>query len=355
MKEKMIVWVFFMVLVGLMICLLPFALPPFIKWKMVVFVGGEAIISTVLLYMFFGGLITVGPEERIIVEVLGQFSHIAKPGLAWICPIFMKPRMRVMTWEESLNLYPDGSIVLDFKDDSATPKGARVFLRVKSPDKNYVAIGESAGQEKSGSYRVAYCVEGYKERVVELVTNLIRSTCSKIGLNEALEGEIAGFNLLDGEKIPLERKDDFFETVDGWGVEILRVIIDDFDLSDHTKEARASVQQAARRAEASVSEAKQTVNETAVALIEMFGAVTGKTYEEVQGVICGDDALKEKLFIYLQDLISRKLSLRHGALTDVRANTGNDFSDLAAVISSVLKAPLIPGSNPHHPQAPTTT
>jgi regulator of protease activity HflC (stomatin/prohibitin superfamily) len=341
MKEKAIMYAFFAVLVGLMVCLLPFATPPFVKWKLMVFVVGEAICGTTLLYMFFAGLTTIGQEERAVIEVLSRFSHVDGPGLIWVCPGFMKIRAIIDTWEQAFPLFKDG-IWIDFKDGRAQPTLAMVFLRVKSPATPYDVFSKKKkgrkiyGEMFPGAFRMIYLVNDWAKRAVELTENTVRSYLATLEVDEALEGEKGGFNLLEGGRIPLAERKKLEKALAYWGLEVSKITIGDFNLPEEVMKTRDTVQQAAWKAEAAKAECEEVANETTGTFVHMIAALTGEKPEEVQDRFASSEEMEESGRAFAQDLVCRQLSLRHNALRDVRANTGSALGDLTGLVSGLF-------------------
>lgn len=347
MKEKMIVFAFFAVLIGLMVCLLPFALPPFLKWKLAVFVLGEAILGTVLLAMFFGGLTTLGQEERAIVEVLGAFSHVAGPGLTWICPRFMSIRAVVSTWEQSFQIFNDCNVWIDFVDGRARPKLTVVSVRAMSPDVAYSDNPRDPNSEKlPGAYRTIYLVDNWRDRGVEQTENAVRTYLATIELDKALEKGKAGFDLLAPGRMPKKETKKLRATFARWGLEILKITIGDFDLPTEVLETRDDVQRATWRAEAAKAEMAQVARETTGTYIHMIAHLTGETPEDVQDRFAANEDMEEGGRAFAQELVSRQLSLRHNALRDVRAATGSPLGDTMALASEFFSRRQDPNPQP---------
>lgn len=346
MKERTIVFAFFVVLVGLMILLFPLLLPPFLKWKMVVFVGGEAILGSVLLYVIFAGLGTLDEEERALIQVFGSFSHVAGPGLFWTCPWFMKIRAIISTWEQSFPIFVDADNWIDFSDGRARPKRTAVSVRALSPDTAYPDVpGDPNSSAFPGAYRMVYLVDDWRKRGAEETESTVRAYFATIELDVALEKGKAGFNLLDG-KLPEDEKAKLKAKFALWGLELLGITIGDFDLPKEVLEIRDSVQEAEWKAQAAKAECEQVATETMGTLVHMIASLTGESPDEVQNRFASSDELEGKGFALASDLIVRQLSLRHNALRDVRAATGSPLGDMMALASEFFSRRQEPNPQP---------
>lgn len=272
--------------------------------------------SGVILVFFVSGLRIAHEEERFVVEFLGSFWEIKGPGLIWIFPLLMRIRAIVSVWEQTLILFSQ-PIKVDFKDGSATPKGVRALVRIKNPDTPYSIPGELT--KKTGCYRAIYEVDNWRKKSIELIENATRSYLATLTIDEVLPERKGGYDLLDN-RIPDNEKERIKNTIEKWGISLLNVYITDFDLDESIIKARENVQKKKRESEVAEQEKIIRARETIGSLIQMFAEFTGRKYEEVQGEIKNSPELKEMLSDFARELITRRMSIDGGSLTDIRVN-----------------------------------
>lgn len=343
MKEKLIMAVCLATIVACPMGLVTFS--PLLPEVLLPAAAGVALLE---LCLFLSGLTTIEEEERAVVTVLGAFSHVAGPGLIWVCPGFMRIRAIIGTWEQSMPLFSQ-DIWIDFKDGRAQPKLAQVFVRCLNPDVAYSVPESAGGKALPGAYRMIYLVNDWRAKAVELAENAVRSFFAGLEVDEALEGGKGGFNLLDGDRLPDAEREKLALVLKGWGLEAPRILIGDFNLPKEVMEVRDAVQEAVWKAEASKAEIQQTANETTGTLISMMAGLTGEAPECVQARFKGSDELKAIGLKFSQDLVVRQVSLRHKALTDLRVDTGSEIGDLAGLVSGLFSRRQGPNPQPGNP------
>jgi regulator of protease activity HflC (stomatin/prohibitin superfamily) len=287
--------------------------------------GGICFSVFVLIFIIFGlgGLKTAHHEERFVIEFLGRFFKIKGPGLFWICPFVMKVRAVVSLWEMSLKLFEE-PVKIDFKDGSAIPKGVEAFMKIKSPDNKYIVLGESQegeeGKKFSGVFRAIYFVDNWREKTTELLENAVRSYLATLTIDEALPQRRGGYDLLTQNKIPGQEKKRIKKTLEGWGLDLLRVAVTDFDLDTEVVQARQEVQKRLRQTEVAEFEKIVRSKETIGSLVQMISESTGREYKDIQNEINENPEFRKELTDFAKDMISRSTSLNKGALTDIRVS-----------------------------------
>lgn len=305
-----------------------------------------AIPLAILLFLIVEGLITVPQEKRFVVEILGKNCGTLKPGLQWICPFLMSIKRKDSIWAQAIELFPE-EVKIDFIDGSATPRNVTAIVIVKSPDIPYDVPGipSSTGKPETGIYRLSYFVDdGYLE-ARRLLENATRSYFNGLKLDDALTGGAAGFNLIDG-RMPEDVVDGIQATLATWGLKLLKLIVEDFDLDEGIVEARDAVQRAQRRADAAKYEVLTRAQETIGAYIEMRAQATGKSVSEVQSEIFANPEEKKAVEDFVRKLINHQMSLDKGALTHVCVgDEDNDsFTQFISQIIAVWKSLPSPSS-----------
>jgi len=280
-------------------------------------------IFMVLVVVFgIGGLKAIHQEERAVVEFLGRFYEIKKPGLRWVCPIIMSIRAIVPIWEQTLILFKE-SIKIDFKDGSAVPKGIKAFIRIKDPGTSYKLEGETIG--RAGIFRAIYYINNWRERAVELLENTVRSYLATLTIDEALPERRGGYDLLSENRMPEPEREKIRKTLEMWGLKLERITVTDFDLDPEIVKARNEVQKRKRAVEVAEHEKVVRATETVGSLIQMMAESTGKTPREIQKEIDKDPKLKKRLTSFSEELITRRMSIDAKALTDIRTGGGGNL------------------------------
>lgn len=333
-KMKAVMWTIGIVV--LVIGTTGFICLAFAKWILaIVFLSA----FTVLVVVFgIGGLKIVHQEERMVVEFFGRFYEIKKPGLRWVCPVVMSVRAIVPIWEQILVLFEE-SIKIDFKDGSATPKGVKAFVRIKDPGTSYELKGETIGKE--GIFRAIYYINNWRERAVELLENAVRSYLATLTIDEALPKRRGGYDLLIANRIPKNEKAKIKEALEMWGLKLERITVTDFDLDSEIVKSRNEVQKRKRAVEVAEQEKIVRAQETIGALILMLSESTGKKPEDIRKEIDGDANLKERLRVFIEEVITRRMSIDAGALTDVRTGGGGNLEQSLLRLIAVHK--VLPG------------
>ena len=294
--------------------------------------------------LFLGGLRIIDPEERAIVQVLGRFYKQDGPGLIWVCPGFMRIRAIVGVWEQTLLLFEDASIKIDFPDGSAVPKGVEVFVKIRHPDQPYLisnsVIDEHDSHPRSGIYRVIYRVDNWRKKTVELLENAVRSTFSGLTIDDVLVGGKGGFDLLGRNRMPSAEKNKIKRTLEVWGLDLLRITVTDFDLEPDLVKARGEVQKRKREADAAKHEKIVRAEETVGALIQMLALSQGKNPREIQSEITTNPEMSQRLRDFSEELITRRMSLDGKALTDIRVGGGGDLEQGLMRLIAATKASL---------------
>ncbi len=308
-----------------------------------------------IFFVFFGlkGLKVIHEEERAVVEFFGKFYNIKKPGLVWVCPVVEKIRKTISIWEQSLELFKN-PIKIDFQDGSAAPKGVKGFIRVRKPDTEYLSeeeIKEGKGDEKAqtGVYRIVYYINDYKDKVIEILENAVRSYLATLTIDQALPERRGGYDLLTENRIPEEEKARMKNTLEGWGLDLLRITVTDFDLGPKIVEARDEVQKKLRQTEVAEYEKIIRAKETVGSLIQMLAESTGKEYEEIQKEVESNTELKNTIQSFSKELITRRMSIDGKALTDIRVDGAQGIEKGLLEIMALWKAKVGSGNEGNPP------
>ena len=302
-------------------------------------------------FVFFGlkGLKVIHEEERAVIEFFGKFYGIKKPGLIWVCPIIMKIREKIALWEQTIKLF-ENPIKIDFQDGSAIPKSVEGFIKIRNPDTLYLSeeenrlnkeknkSNEETKKAKTGVYRSVYYVDNWRTKIIEVLENAVRSYLATLTIDEALPKRRGGYNLLDENRIPKEETQIIRNTIEGYGLDLLRVTVTDFDLDPEIVKARNEVQKKLRQTEVAEYEKIIRAKETVGSLIQMLAESTGKKYEEIQEEIATNTELKNTIQSFSKELITRRMSIDGKALTDIRVSGAQGMEKGLLEIVALWKA-----------------
>lgn len=280
------------------------------------------IILALLLLFVLLGLKQVKEEERWVIELFGKYCWTLKPGLKWIFPWIMKVRAIVSIWELTLPLFEE-PIKIDFKDGSATPKGAEVFVKLKNPDIPYSA-GDK--KEETGTYRSVYEIADWIVAAKNLIENALRSFLNGLTIDEAISMARAGYDLVSPRGdvgLPNHEIARIKRALAQWGFELKRITITDFDLEPELVKARGEVQIRQREAEASAYLARGRANETIGTVIESMAKSRGKSPKEIQRLIERDPELQREFINMAKDLITRSMAIDGKSFVDIRVDGAN--------------------------------
>ena len=284
-------------------------------------------------FFFLAGLKKVSEKERKVVELFGKYFTTLKPGLQWILAGAMKIRATIPVYEQEISVFSDQAAELDLKDGTIIPKGAKVFVKLHSPDKEYEA---GDGKSQTGVYRAIYETPVWKEFIEDRIENALRSYLNAFTIDQVLVAAKGGFNLADHREdvgLPNDELDAIEKDLARWGFDLLRITITDFELPKQIIEARDAVQIRRREAEAAPFQAEREAEETGGAVIQMFCKMTGMLRADVE------KALRENPEEFVKryqpfwekswDTIYRRMAIDGKAYLDIR--TQNPLLDLIAL------------------------
>ncbi len=298
------------------------------------------VLLAVAVYLLLG-LKPIQEQQRGVVELFGEYFMTLKPGLQWLLRGAMKIKDTIAVYEQEIPLFSDEPAVLDLKDGSIIPLGAKAFVKLKSPDKPY---DSGDGKQRTGVYRAIYKTPDWKEFIEDRLENALRSYLNAFTIDEVLTAAKAGFNLAD-HRPDIGLPNNELKLIEGdlekWGFELLRITITDFDLPSAIKKARDDVQVRERQAEAAKFERVKRARETMGVLIQMVAEATGVSFTDAQAEVKSNPALKKEMAEFGKELITRRMSGDAKALTDIRVGGGGDLDKglmgLIAAFSALRK------------------
>ncbi len=160
------------------------------------------IILAVLVIITLYKSINIVPQgEEWLVERLGKFSRVLKPGLKLIIPYIETVRQKITTRDIILDI-PQQEVIT--RDNAVILTNAVAFVRVTKPE------------------NALYGVEDFRVAIQQLIMTTLRSILGEMTLDEALSNR---------EHIKTKLKDQIIDDVADWGVTVKSVEIQDINPS----------------------------------------------------------------------------------------------------------------------------
>ncbi len=163
-----------------------------------------------------GSVRIVDEGEEALVQRLGQYQRTLKPGLNFVVPFVDTVLVESMR-EQTLDILPQDVVTLD---KASLQADAIIYWRIND------------------LYSAYYRIEDLEEALKNLVQSALRSEIGQLNLEEAIS---------DIGRINNNLRQDLREATVAWGVEIVRVEIQKFDLPKELRDALD--RQAAAKAE----------------------------------------------------------------------------------------------------------
>ena len=224
-------------------------------------------IAIVLLFAVFIVLVTgvriVPQGEEWVVERLGKFHKVLKPGLNIIVPFIDRVRRRLSTRDIILDVNEQEVIT---RDNAVIITNAVAFIKITDPVK------------------ALYGVEDFKLAIQNLIMTTLRSIIGEMKLDEALSNR---------EIIKARLKEQIVDDVADWGITVKTVEIQDITPSRSMQEAME--QQAAaereRRAIETLAEGKK--NATILEADGRLEAAKREAEAQIRLAEASSEAIKE--------------------------------------------------------------
>jgi regulator of protease activity HflC (stomatin/prohibitin superfamily) len=159
------------------------------------------ILAALVVVTLYKGINIVPQGEEWLVERLGKFSRVLKPGLNLIIPYIEAVRQRITTRDIILDI-PQQEVIT--RDNAVILTNAVAFVRVTKPE------------------NALYGVEDFRVAIQQLIMTTLRSILGEMTLDEALSNR---------EHIKTKLKDAIIDDVADWGVTVKSVEIQDINPS----------------------------------------------------------------------------------------------------------------------------
>lgn len=184
------------------------------------------VVAVLVVATLFAGVKVVPQGHEFVVQRLGRFHAVLKPGLNFIVPYIDQVAYQVLTKDEPLDIDEQEAIT---RDNAVILCNAIAFIKVVDPQK------------------AVYGVSDYRYAVKNLVMTNLRSIIGSMNLNEALSSR---------DKIKAELKNQISDDVVDWGLVVKSVEIQDIRPSDTMQEAMEKQAGAERLKQAAILEAE---------------------------------------------------------------------------------------------------
>ena len=167
-----------------------------------------------IMFIFLIGIRIVRPTHRGLIERLGKYQKLAKPGFHWIIPIVDRIFMVNIT-EQMVDAEPQEIITNDNLNASVD---AQVYFRVKSDEESI-----------KGS---TYDVNDYQWQIVNLARTTLRNIIGTLTLKSANS---------ERGKINTELHETLHKETKSWGIEIIRTELKQIDPPSDVQETMNKV------------------------------------------------------------------------------------------------------------------
>lgn len=183
------------------------------------------ILWIIVVIILLCGFTKIPHKQVFVVEFLGKFWKIYKPGFRYVVPFVMAVRAKVDGREQSIELFSQKPNI-DFKGGgTAVLVEPKVWFTVKNP------------------YKAIYSIDNWRTGVKERTESLFRDLLNEQEVNEIISQKKLHFwwQLLkqryqeekDEELSDLEKTTDLEKEIEeNWGIKIHRITVVDFDWSD---------------------------------------------------------------------------------------------------------------------------
>lgn len=185
-------------------------------------------IAALVLLAIIKGARVVPQGQEWVVERLGKFFSVLKPGFNLIIPFFDAVRFKVDTREQVVDIQPQDVIT---RDNAVVTINAVAFFKVLDPPKS------------------VYGVTNLKYAIEQIILTTLRAIVGKLELDEALASR---------ERINIELRNAVASAIDTWGTLITRVEIKDITPPKEIADAMAKQIKADREKRAIILEAEGT-------------------------------------------------------------------------------------------------
>ncbi|MBU2545329.1 hypothetical protein KKC65_02655 [Patescibacteria group bacterium] len=299
----------------------------FKQWIIVCVFCTPAVIVSLL---FLGGLMVVRPEERFLIEFLGQAYCVKKPGLRWVSPILMRKRMVAYTWKQPVDLFPErrypNGVHIDLKKGGKTQL-VEPILWVRMDHVGQDLEGESV-------LRMAYSVDNWKEAVTEGGEDALRTCLNNLMVEEVLSATHDSSRASWWEAVR-ENFPALEEVIKSYGLVPVSLTISDFNWDPAVVASRQKVFEEERSIAVAELSKKAAKDEVAQQAMELGGKYAEMVRILAQKRYGGDMGKAEKAAMELMRLDKAAQS---GGLIQALSDGDGLSSSVISFITSIAKS-----------------
>jgi regulator of protease activity HflC (stomatin/prohibitin superfamily) len=193
--------------------------------------GIESLLGAITLMVsgyLIGSVRIVEEGDEALVQRLGQYQRTLKPGLNFVVPLFDTVLVETMR-EQLLDIQPQKAVT---KDTVPIEIDAIIYWQIMD------------------LYSAYYKVEDLEEALKNLVLSTLRSEVGQLTLEEAISST---------DRINRELKDRLREETNYWGVEVIRVEVQDIILSQTMRDSLEKQRAAKAEGQATLERTGATV------------------------------------------------------------------------------------------------
>ena len=294
------------------------------------YVPGGLMVLVAIWVMF--SMKIVGPDEMAILIVLGKPSGFRDSGFRFV-PLFFAELARYPKTLFNLS-YPNRQVITRADTYNGKDYGSQVLTISAVAYLRFPRRGNKL-QEILRS-QIPTDEEGLKAWTEEAVDGALRVALGKMTWKEATEAI----------KKVTTQAEEVFQQADGalfragFIPKDIQLTIKEIKLPPELEKVLPEVDRQRLEAEAAPFEAKQRAIETIGSVIEMMAGTRGKTPEEIQKLIDGDDDLKKEFLRMSEDLIKRRMAIDGKSFVDIRVDGAEGLEKL--VLSALAAWQRIP-------------
>lgn len=176
-----------------------------------------SIIGVLLIVIIFFSINIVGEKKNDVIQTLGKFTRIQKPGFAFLIPFIQ---------------YVAGTVNLRIQQID-------VAVETKTLDNVFVVLKVSVQYKVNPDkvYEAHYLLDDTEKQINSYVFDVVRATVPKMKLDDVFANK---------EEIAKDVKKELDGTMDEFGYDIIKALVTDIDPAKNVKEAMNKINAAER-------------------------------------------------------------------------------------------------------------
>ncbi len=243
MRKNRQIWAMFYIVTSVLSIMTGALLSMLIGPLLGISIAATLLISVVSVTIYLGWL-TIPENKEAVMEVFGRFEKILTAGPWLIFPygdwVRIKNKEQLFLGEDFLDLFTEKDAgLVDFTDASGRLI-SRLYFRIFN------------------SYKASYGVSDVLGSLMESMEGAVRTYFGKVKLDEANQKKVdANLNTILGS--PYQDSEIYRNCYDNWGVELLRVVVSDIEISEKDMELRRKLLDAEKELQVAEFTAKNKI------------------------------------------------------------------------------------------------